>query len=261
MKRLLLPLVFWNVAYAGNALLMARANHIHLWSDSKGPGDWLLQEATKMLVGPGTSAHLWFMYPLVAVTVVLWLIRVGPRVITEERLRLPFALLVGLLVLPYGVAPAFKVGVDWAGFGWALGCAIFGYVYLSAPPPRLRLSLALYLGATLAMLVTARMFGFERWPMSVAGPMVAAQAIGVIGIVRSVRIPVSWRPRVIALAGCTYGVYFFHMAVLRALRLFLIDKGLPETTVLVATSVGTVALAYAAVYTWHRSRALRALMA
>ena len=259
LTRLLVPLLVWNLIFIGDAWAVAPANGTRLWTTSGGPGDWLLREATAILAGPGTRDHLWFMYYLVALTMVLWLVQVAPRVLVEIRTRWVAGCVAAAVILPYGLAPAFHASVSWDGFGWALGYAVLGYLVFTAKPPSRSLSLALYLGSVAALVVLERLTGYNTWPASYFGPLVLAATIGLIGVLRSISIPGRWQPATLAAAKLTFGVYLVHPLVLDLFRVTIGKSSAPDLLVLVVSWLGAVVLSFGLAALWHRARLGRVL--
>lgn len=258
--RLLVPLLLWNVIFAADALLTAHVQDARLWGKSRGPLDWLLNEATLTFAGRGTRDHLWFMYDLVAMTLVFWLLRVAPATIADRRLRLAAGGAAAMLVLPYGLGGAFGTTVSWASFGWVMGYAVLGYILISAPPPRRAVSAALWVGSTLALLAGERLVGYDRWVMASPGPLVMIQAIGVIGLVRTIQIRERWRPLVYSAAALTFGIFLSHPLVLDVFRLTIQRTDTPIPIVFAVTLVGGLVFSFGLVALWHRVRGLRPIL-
>jgi surface polysaccharide O-acyltransferase-like enzyme len=258
-RRLIVPLLAWSIAYVGSAWVTAQANGWQLGRPGHIPKDWLLQEATSALAGPGTGPQLWFLYYLIPMTLVLWLVRAAPHSISDRRTRIAVWCAAAGLIIPFGLAGTLYGSVSWVPFGWALGYGILGYVVLSTAPPRWA-SVALFLGATAALVVTEQMYGYDQWEMSYAGPLVFAETVGLIGLVRSLHISDRWRGVVAGLAGLTFGVYLVHALFVQGFMLTLYRWQIPPMVMLVVSWSATVLVSFALVALWHRIRALEWLL-
>jgi len=260
MARLLVPLVVWNLIFVVDAWVIAQINGVRLWEATEGPGGWLWEEASAALWGPGTRIHLWFMYYLVALTLALWLLRVAPKSAEGEMTRLAVGTAAAMLIVPFSLAAALRTNLSWASFGWAIGYAVIGYVMLSLPAPRRWISAAVYVGATFGLVVAEQLIGFYQWPMIETSPLILLQTLGLIGLVRSVRLPESWKPRVIAAARLTFGVYLVHLIFLDAVRLILART---DTSLLLALTMNwlvPVVCSFGVVALWHRSQTIGRLL-
>lgn len=240
--------------------MVAQAAGTRLETTAGWPIEWLLHQAIRIVAGPGTAASLWFMYYLIPVTIVLWATRAAPKAIGDHRTRVLFGCVISALILPYGLVGAIDANLVWSGFGWALGYAILGYVIISASPPRRWISASSYLGATVGLLVAERLIGYDRWEMAYNGPLVLLQAIGLIGLIRSVRIPVRWQPALAHAARLTFGVYLVHLVFVQAFRITIGATLMPLLLVLLASWTGTVILSFATVAVWHRRSRLERLL-
>ena len=250
--RLLLPLLVWNVIYVGVALVVARAAERPIERAADWPVGWLLREMTLILAGPGTAASLWFLYFLVPLTLLIWVIRVAPRAIADRRIRVPFGGAIAALILPYGLVGAFQANISWAAFAWAVGYAVLGYVLLSIDPPRRRVSVPLFLGTTIGLVVAEQLIGYDHWEMANNGPLVFVQTIGLIGLVRSIRIGDRWKGPLATAATLTFGVYLVHLVFVQMFQITLGTSSLPQLLVLGVSWLGTLTLSFAAVALWHR---------
>jgi surface polysaccharide O-acyltransferase-like enzyme len=260
LRRLLLPLVIWNIVYVGVALVVAQSAGKHLEAAAGWPIDWLLHEATLIVAGPGTAASLWFMYYLIPVTIVLWVVKVAPKAITAGRTRTAFGCAIAALILPYGLVGAFQAQLAWSSFGWAVGYAVLGYVIISATPPRRWISVSLYLGATAGLVVAERLIGYGHWGMAYNGPLVLAQTVGLVGLLRSVRIPDRWQRTLADAAKLTFGVYLVHLVFVQAFRITIGTTSVPQIAVLVISWVGTVTISFVVVALWHRHPRLQRVL-
>jgi surface polysaccharide O-acyltransferase-like enzyme len=260
LRRLMIPLLLWDVVYIGVEFVLAQHNH---W-DIGFPGHirwWLAQEATRTIVGPGTSSQLWFLYYLIPVTAALWLVRVAPQAISDRRTRTAFYCTAAALIVPFGLSGSFFDGPSWVPFGWALACAVAGFVILSTPPLRLWASAILFVGATAALVVAALSIGYDRWTMAYPGPLVLAQTIGMIGLARGVRLPQRWQSTVIALGKLTFGVYLVHLVFLQAFGMTIYEApAIPYIPLLLGSWIAAVALSFGATALWHRSRRLESFL-
>jgi surface polysaccharide O-acyltransferase-like enzyme len=200
------------------------------------------------------------MYYLIPLTIVLWLVRVVPRAIAESRTRVVFGVAAATLILPYGSVGAFNVGLSWAPFGYALGYAVLGYVVISAGPPRRSISLALFFGATAGLVVAEQLIGYNQWEMSYPGPLVFAQTIALIGLVRSVSIPDRWHGTIARAAKLTFGVYLLHLIFVQGFMITLYTWPVPDILMLVISWLATVTLSFAMVAGWHRIRGLERIL-
>lgn len=252
LTRLFLPLLAWDVVFVGMAWFVSRAKGSYPWPAGSGPVDWLLKGAGAIAFGPGTAPHLWFMYYLVPVTVTIWLVRVGPRTIASPRSRSAFVLVVAGLIVPYGLVGAVGATLSWSIFGWALGYALLGHVLLETAAPRRWVSAGLFLGATAGLLVAERAIGYNQWEMAYPGPLVMAQTIGLIGLVRAIRIPDRWAPRLLAAAELTFGVYLAHLLFVQSFAIAIGRPQMPLSLALAVTWLATLVLSFALVGAWHR---------
>jgi surface polysaccharide O-acyltransferase-like enzyme len=260
LQRLIVPLLAWNIVFVGSAWVVAQVHGWELATNGHAPIRWLLREAMVALVGPGTGAHLWFLYYLVPVTVVVWMIQVAPRAVSDGRIRLAFGCAAAALVLPFGLAGSFFSSVSWVPYGWALGYAVLGYVVISAAPPRTWISAVLYLGATAALVVTEQLIGYDHWQMSYAGPLVFVQTLGLIGLVRTAHIPERRRGFIAAAAKLTFGVYLVHLLFVQGFYLTLFTWRIPEVLMLLISLPITVVASFAVVACWHRVPGLEKLL-
>ena len=260
LQRLLVPLLVWNVVFVASYWVQAQVHGWRLATPGQFPTDWLLWEANRGMAGPGTAAHLWFLYFLVPITVAIWLIQVAPRAVSDSRTRVAFGCAAAALVLPFGLAGSLYVNVSWVPYGWALGYAVLGYVIISSSPPRAWISAALFLGATAGLIVTEQLIGYDHWGMAYPGPLVFAQTIGLIGLVRTVHIPDRWRGAIASAAKLTFGVYLLHLLFVVGFQLTLDTWQIPRMLTLVISWSATVVLSFALVACWHRFRALERLL-
>ncbi len=256
LKRLLVPLLVWDAVFVVSAWIVAQANGTALWAGDSGPIGWLLREAAGIAFGPGTGPHLWFMYYLVPLTIVLWLVQVAPAAIGDPRERRTVGIAAAGLLLPYGVVGLFGATLSWSVFGWALGYAVLGYVLIEVDPPGRWLSGTLYIGATVALVVAERLVGYNQWEMAYPGPLVLVQTIGLIGLARSLHVPVRWDGLVTATAKLTFGVYLVHLLFVQGFAITLNKSSTPLSVVLIVNWLTTVAMSFIAVAAWHRVRGL-----
>jgi surface polysaccharide O-acyltransferase-like enzyme len=251
------PLLLWDVFYAVETPVAAAARG---GSPLPVAGDWLTGSVQAIVFGPGTKLQLWFMYYLIALTIVFWLIRVAPMAIADRRTMLVFVGAAMMLTVPYGVAPIFGLDVSWSGFGYAFGYAALGYVLFSVAAPPRWLSAVLVLGSTAALVMADRMVGHDGWELANAGPLYVLQTIGVIGLVRTIRFPDDWQAMVRSTARLTFGVYFVHTLVQDVLHLTIARAPVPVSISLCLTTAGAIVLSFALVALWHRIRVLQFLM-
>jgi surface polysaccharide O-acyltransferase-like enzyme len=250
------PLLLWDLFYAVETPAAAAAGGAS-WPAA---GDWLTGSVRAIVFGPGTKLQLWFMYYLIALTIVFWLIRVAPTATADRRTGLAFGGAAVLLTVPYGVAPIFGIDVSWSAFGYAFGYAALGYLLFSAAVPPRWLSGALVLGSTAALIVADRLVGYNGWELDNAGPLYVVQTIGVICFVRTIHIPDARRGMVLRAARLTFGVYLVHTLVLDLLHLTIARAPMPVSVSLFLTTVGAIVLSFALVALWHRSRGLQLLL-
>ena len=96
--------------------------------------------------------------------------------------------------------------------------------------------------------------------MAYPGPLVFAQTIWLIGLVRSVHIPDRWRGAIASAAKLTFGVYLLHLLFVVGFQLTLDTWQIPRMLTLVISWSATVVLSFALVACWHRFRALERLL-
>ena len=108
LRRLIVPLLVWDLVFLASAWVVAEANRTMLWPKDGDPFDWLLREARVIAFGPGTAPHLWFLYYLVPLSIAIWLIQVAPRSIGQRRTLRVVGVAAAALILPYGVVGLFN---------------------------------------------------------------------------------------------------------------------------------------------------------
>ena len=151
-----------------------------------------------------------------------------------------------------GLVGAVHVTLGWSGYGWTVGYAVLGYVVLSDPAPRRWVSALMYLSSTGVLVIAERTFGYDQWEMAYNGPLVLVQAIGLIGLVRSVHMRDRLGGPLAHAAQLTFGVYLVHLVFVQAFRITLGAASLPRFVLLLVSWTGTVALSFAVVALWHR---------
>ncbi|HEY5435576.1 MAG TPA: acyltransferase [Candidatus Limnocylindrales bacterium] len=186
MIRLLVPLGLWGLLYIGEAVVRGAIYHTTPWL-KVAPGDWLLRQLTLTIAGPGVRPHLWFMYALAGLTLAIWLVRAIPRELTL-RPTIVYAAAGFALLMLFGL-PAPFVAPYLQGFVWTLGYAALGYVALEADTPPLPIALALYVAASLLLVVAGLTLGPNSWAYSYPGPLTVAATIGLLWVIRGVRVP------------------------------------------------------------------------
>jgi len=262
MARLLVPLGLWGLLYIGQFVAKAAIYHTTPWL-KLAPGDWLLRELTLTIAGPGVRPHLWFMYALAGLTLAIWLARAVPRELTLRPTVVYAAAAIGLLML-FGL-PAPFVAPYLQGFVWTLGYAALGYVVLEAKTPPLPIALVLYVAASVLLVVAGLTLGPNSWAYSYPGPLTVTSTIGLLWVIRGVRVPAQVVPIVLIAGGLTFGVYLSHLLILDYLGVVsstpgALLYGLSRSANLAYLIVATVVISFVITWLWHRSRKLSFLL-
>lgn len=262
MARLLVPLGLWGLLYIGQFVAQAAIYHTTAWL-KLAPGDWLLRELTLTIAGPGVRPHLWFMYVLAGLTLAVWLARAVPRELTLRPTVVYAAAAIALLML-FGL-PAPFVAPYLQGFVWTLGYAALGYVVLEAKTPPLPAALVLYVAASVLLVVAGLALGPNSWAYAYPGPLTVAATIGLLWVIRGVRVPQRMVPIVLTAGGLTFGVYLGHLLVLDYVGVIsstpgALLYGLTRPAHLAYALVATVLISFGVTWLWHRSRKLSLLL-
>jgi hypothetical protein len=203
------------------------------------------------------------MYTLAGLTLAIWLARAIPRELTLRPTVVYAAAGFALLML-FGL-PAPFAAPSWQGFVWALGYAALGYVALEADAPPFPIALAVYVAASLLLVIAGLTLGPNSWPYSNPGPLTAAATIGLLWVIRGVRVPQRVVPMVLSAASLSFGVYLCHLLVIDYVLVIsstpgALLYGLSRPANLVYALAATVLLSFAVVWLWHRSRKLSFLL-
>ena len=252
LARLLVPLTLWTVIYVGHSVLFPSISEgAPPWGGGQ-PAAWVQSQLSLAVLGPGVRYHLWFMYYLVAISIVIWLIQVrSPRA---------QAVVAATIVAAIGLAQIMRLPLAWTGFPWALGYAVLGYaLFEMAAPPRV-VSIALYLGASAAIFVLGNIVGFGGWPYTNPGPTVLAATVAVIWIIRTLSLSPRARP-IVSGAALIFGVYFVHPLVMDYVYWYAFYPHgaftwLPGAVRVVVLLVATLTISFGLAWLWHRSRFL-----
>jgi surface polysaccharide O-acyltransferase-like enzyme len=262
MIRLLVPLGLWGLLYIGAAVVRGAIYHTTPWL-KVAPGDWLLRQLTLTIAGPGVRPHLWFMYTLAGLTLAIWLARAIPR---ELKLRptIVYAAAGFALLMLFGL-PAPFVAPYLQGFVWTLGYAALGYVALEADTPPFPIALALYVAASLLLVFAGLTLDPNSWAYSYPGPLTVAATIGLLWVIRGVRVPQRVVPMVLSAAGLSFGVYLGHLLVADYVGVIsstpgALLYGLSRPANLAYVLAATMLLSFGVAWLWHRSRKLSFLL-
>ncbi len=259
--RLGLPVLSWSVLYV--ALQLAIAALHGPWPPGGDLAGWVGDRARIMLLGPGVTYHLWFMYLLLPMTVILWLVRARPAFYdgspSARRDWIFYGLVAGSLVGLYGVVAGLGLTLSWPEVAWAVAYGALGYAVLEGPRPLWAVGLGVYAVAVGCLTVLS----VNRLPLLTEGlPMIMA-TVGILWVIRCIEIPLRLRLPLAAVASLVFGEYLVHVMVLRFAQSlankipFTADLELPR---LVLTFALVTAVSFAAAWTWHRSRHLRTIL-
>lgn len=262
LRRLVVPLLIWNVVYVAQSVLLANLLGRPLWSPKMDVVGWMAQKLSDIAWGPGAKYHLWFMYFLIAAVVVMWLARAIPfraDQIAARRAWFRYSIVTISTLLVFGLSATAQLPLAWAGFSWVIGYAALGVVLLEGPHPPRWVGLVIYLAAAAMTAALGRAIGFDRWPYFNQGPLTVLATIGLFWAVRSISLSPLLASRLQSAAGLTFGIYLAHPLVLDYLRLAIVRDplvGMPGPLRLVLVWALTIAVTICLVRVWHRSRRL-----
>lgn len=253
--RIMVPFAVWTAVYL-------------LWEWARGANtDPTRKVAFEALFGSVQPAfHLWYLYSYVPV---ILLLSVAALIRTGKRPWGPAAVLLALALLPTLLGAVRSVcGIDLPRSAWDFGAyqvvyAVAGALLLSLPGTAStgrRRRLLWLAAAGCAWAGTVAQEHYVHFPAPYASLSVALLAGSLLTAFNRLTIPEGLRPHVTRLGGAAFGAYLVHVVFLKALSPHLVsaDAGFLRAPVsLVALTVATVALSFAASLLWTRLRLSR----
>ncbi len=276
LRRLIVPLLFWSAIYLLEEIGLSLRHGAPPWPVG-GLEHWIYIKMRLVLFGPGVKGHLWYMYFLVPMTVVIWLVQAtrsageqprGRNAVHGLRSHASLLVVAAAFVGTFGLISAARLPVSWTGFAWTLGYAGIGFAILSSGRLRGRgIAVCVFLAASFAVAVLGRTLGYNTWPYFNQSPIIMIGLVALLWAVAGADLrpwAERWRPLILATGGLTYGAYMVHFLVLNVAQIVLagLDAAVPipgpakVVGLITVTTLGSIGIAAL----WHRSSRLAAAL-